>query len=154
MAEVVVQDNLFLVEDDIFTSGKDMIVNPVNCVGIMGGGLAREFARRFGAEYVDAYKEACSNRRLRVGHPNYYTTDDVIICNFPTKGHYKDPSQYDWIAAGMCVLAEDLREMEVASVALPALGCGLGNLSWDYVKHIIRMGSQLNTDIEWTIYLQ
>jgi len=130
-------------------------------VGVMGGGLARAFADRFGKDYVEAYEEDCKKRRLMPGKCSFYVTEHgLVICNFPTKNHYRDDSRYEWIASGMANLAGRISAanaevtLKTNTVGIPALGCGLGNLNWEKVKHIIRMGAQLAPEVEWTIYLQ
>lgn len=133
-----------------------MILNPVNCVGVMGGGLARKFKDRMPKEYTEAYEGDCITGKLKPGAPTYWVhPDGQIICNFPTKNHYQDPSRYEWIATGMVNLALDVRDNEkVKTIGLPALGCGLGNLNWDTVKHIVRMGTQLAPEVNWTVWMQ
>lgn len=151
-----VQDNLFVDEADIFTSDAKVLVNPVNCVGVMGGGLARKFKAKLPDEYFERYKEDCDKRKIYPGHcTTWGSGDGKIYVNFPTKMHYADPSQYEWIASGMVHLAHLAWCLGVGTtVALPALGCGLGNLEWEKVCHIIRMGSQLAPTVTWTVYLQ
>lgn len=122
----------------IFDSPAQTLVNPVNCVGVMGGGLAAEFKRRW-PEMFKAYRNKCNSAEMVVGEPiPYYFSDDRFIVNFPTKNHYALPSRIEWIDIGLeffCVYA--CRVWGVTSVAFPALGCGLGGLDWKDVKPLM-----------------
>ena len=150
-------ENIKIIRGDIFESDADLITNPVNCVGVMGGGLARKFANKFPTEYLDQYKASCDNRSLKIGHPKYWTIskkDNKYICNFPTKNHFRDPSELGWIAYGLVNLVLDIQKSPVInSVAIPALGCGLGNLSWNDVLICVKMAAALDENIKWQIYL-
>ena len=125
--------------ESIFDSGCDVLVNPVNCVGVMGGGLALAFAHRFPV-MVPLYEKACAEGRLVPGRSHYYVglSNYPTICNFPTKIHWKDKSKLPWIAYGLEDLKDFLStESSGTSVAIPALGCGLGGLPWEPVKELI-----------------
>ena len=127
-------------QGDLFESGAEALVNAVNTVGVMGAGLALQFKHKYPQNYV-AYRRAYQERSLVVGQPFVYSRTDVsnpkYIVNFPTKEHWKEPSSIEFISAGMEKLARWCEETKVASIAIPALGCGLGGLHWDEVKPII-----------------
>lgn len=114
------------------------IVNPVNCVGPMGAGLAKALNKRFpGLE--DYHKAGCalgcvSTGRVIVWQPKLL---DKMIINFPTKQHYKNASDISWIKTGMIDLIHVMVGLRIDSVAIPGLGCGLGGLSFSDVYPII-----------------
>ncbi len=124
------------VSGDIFKSKMQTITNAVNCVGVMGKGLALEFRRRFPAMYAD-YAARCRRKELRIGAPYVWTDGAVSILNFPTKLHWRQPSALGDVERGLAYLAAHYGAMGIASLALPALGCGLGGLPWGAVKALI-----------------
>lgn len=122
---------------DLFESRLQTLVNPVNCVGVMGKGLALEFKKRFPAMFND-YVERCENREVQPGQPYLYRDPSgAMIVNFPTKGHWRSQSSMRDIAVGLDYLAGHVGAWEITSIALPALGCGNGGLSWDQVGPLI-----------------
>jgi len=124
---------------DIFQSGAFALVNPVNCVGVMGAGLALEFKKRFPANFV-AYKGHCDRRAMRMGviFPALTGLDmPRWIFNVPTKHHWKDASSLAGVESGIVALARLVSDMSIPSVAIPALGCGLGGLVWSDVRPLI-----------------
>lgn len=122
---------------DIFASGCQTIVNPINTVGAMGAGLALAFKTRFPDHYV-AYRRRYDDEQLRIGEP--YLDRRVPgpwIIGFPTKRHWTEASRLSDIDGGLGFLAERLEDWGVTSLAMPALGCGLGGLDWDRVRELI-----------------
>lgn len=113
----------------------DAIVNPVNCVGVMGKGLALEYKNRFLLNYM-AYRAHCDAGMMKPGQLFCFEQLGAPkwIVNFATKDHWRDPSKMDWIASGLSQLREWLVVNDVHSIAIPALGVGLGGLPWDAVK--------------------
>lgn len=126
---------------DLFSSEAEALVNAVNTVGVMGKGIALRFKETFPQNFK-AYKKACTNKELRPGkllavwdaNP---ATGKKLIINFPTKEHWRSPSQYDYVEQGLTELARYIETTGVQSVALPAIGCGLGGLDWSKVKQLI-----------------
>ncbi len=130
---------IHVVQGDLFASGCEALVNPVNCVGVMGKGLALQFRRRFPANY-EAYRDACARRAIRPGHCFVFDAGagrPRFVVNFPTKRHWRDPSRMEDIALGLDDLAGILRRHAVGSVAIPPLGCGLGGLAWPPVRSLL-----------------
>jgi O-acetyl-ADP-ribose deacetylase (regulator of RNase III) len=129
----------------IFDSGADVLVCPVNCVpGVMGAGLALEFAKRW-PSLKRCHFAACSGpgRRLAPGVTIVTaagpTVADPLVMFFPTKRHWRDRSRLEDIAAG---LREGVPYSFAAlrpkkSIAFPAIGCGLGRLRWEDVRPLI-----------------
>ena len=126
-------------DEDVFASGAEAVANPVNCVGVSGAGLARQFARRY-PENDRLYRQACAEGRIRPDRGLITETGQDsprYIVNFPTKRHWRDDSRIEDIRLGLANLRRQLLRREIASVALPALGAGLGGLDWNDVKALI-----------------
>ena len=127
------------VSGDIFDQPADILVNPVNCVGVMGRGLAAQFKRRYPAVFP-AYRQACRDGDLRPGRILLLPTGSDrprAIAHFPTKRHWRDPSRIEDIDAGLRHLATTIRRLRTPSIAVPPLGCGLGGLDWHIVRPLI-----------------
>ena len=112
-------------------------VNPVNCVGVMGAGLALQFKLAYPKMFRD-YRLACELGKVAIGSvwpfDRGLTSTPRWIINFPTKRHWRDVSEIDSIDRGLVSLKWFLADNEIKSVAIPALGCGLGGLDWVDVK--------------------
>ena len=122
---------------DIFQSNAQAICNAVNCIGVMGGGLAYLFAKRFPAMNED-YKAYCKDKKLKPGEIHVFSLDqDKYVFNVATKDDFTRDSQYEWIVAGLKNIATEAQKLGITSVAVPALGCGLGGLEWNKVRKII-----------------
>lgn len=121
---------------DIFTSTCEALVNPVNCEGVMGKGLAKAFKDRFPLMFP-VYQKLCAKGEMRIGDPRVGIYDNVKIVLFPTKDSWRNPSKIEYIDQGLQTLKEKLKPWAVQSLALPALGCGLGGLEWTDVKSLI-----------------
>lgn len=121
-------------DGDLFAAQSEVLVNPVNTVGVMGKGLALAFKRRF-PEIEAPYRRACATGDLVPGRVQFLSTrSGTWIANFPTKRHWRNPSQLSWISTGLQSLMSGMTERSLTSVALPALGCGLGGLPWPDVE--------------------
>jgi len=138
---------------NILTSPAQTLVNPVNTMGAMGSGLAFHFKLAFPG-LLDAYREACRKRYFfKYGFYvyNHVPTSKKILC-FPTKRDWRKPSKLIYIDEGLRRLAHDYRIYGITSLAVPALGCGLGGLQWEEVRPLLY--SYLDDlPIEVTIYL-
>lgn len=126
----------------IFDAPVQALVNPVNCQGIMGAGLAIEFRQRFPAAY-ESYHLACRCHELTPGiiHP-YRLPNGRWIAHFPTKALWRNPARMAYISAGLPNLVEFVRANSIKSIAIPALGCGRGGLNWSEVKPRIEKAFQ------------
>lgn len=137
------------VKGDMFVAGYDLVLNPVNCLGISGAGLAKAFARRFPEQQKAFEKFAKEDRRMTPGVLLMAPAEETTICYFPTKNHWKDPSEYEYIRAGI----DTLRKLKPSGlIAIPALGCGLGGLDWDIVREIIEEGLGGLPELEVHLY--
>jgi O-acetyl-ADP-ribose deacetylase (regulator of RNase III) len=122
---------------DLFASGARTLVNPVNTAGVMGAGLAAEFRRRFPDLAAD-YRRRCAAGQLRLGQPYLYrTAAGVQVINFPTKGHWRAPSRLVGLDQGLAYLAAHADQWQLGSLAVPALGAGLGGLAWEQVGPLL-----------------
>lgn len=138
------------VTGDILQDDADMLVNPVNCVGVMGAGLALAFKNKF-PENFRSYRNARNAKRLTPGGiwPNY---GEPIIGNFATKGDWRDSSKLEWVEKGLRSLASFVETHRLKSVAIPAIGCGLGGLSWCDVLPLIEMAFSGLSDVDVRVY--
>lgn len=129
------------VKGDFFDYGADVRVNTVNCVGVMGAGVALAFKNKF-PEMYEEYVSACNSGKIKIGKPhvwqdNKFFSLNPIIINFPTKDHWKKPSEYEYVEKGLVWLRQYLKEKGKVTITLPALGCGHGGLDWVKVKDLI-----------------
>jgi|SRR6185437_3199482 len=129
---------LEFVKGDLFDVPADIRVNTVNCVGVMGAGVALAFKQRYPEMFKD-YQRDCKDGQVTPGTMHVWKslTGDWII-NFPTKRNWRERSRYEDIDAGLDDLRSYLKEFGSVTVALPALGCGHGGLDWDRVSEMIR----------------
>lgn len=136
---------------NIFNSSAQVITNPVNCVGVMGKGLALIYKEKFPDMYAD-YKKRCSEGAVILGKPYLWENDHVQIMNFPTKRHWKDKSLLSDIEEGLKYVSENYRKMGITSLSLPALGSGLGGLNWFDVKNLINKYLGALDDLDVYVY--
>jgi uncharacterized protein YwgA/O-acetyl-ADP-ribose deacetylase (regulator of RNase III) len=134
---------------NIFESKAQTLVNTVNCVGIMGKGLALEFKKLFPDMYED-YVARCKANKVRLGEPYLYRRLlPPWILNFPTKDHWRSVSRLSDIVAGLEYLEKHYHEWEITSLAVPALGCSNGQLEWHVVgPTLYRYLSRLDIPVE------
>lgn len=118
---------LHVVDGNIFTTKAQTLVNTVNCVGVMGAGIALECRLRFPDMY-DQYVSLCARRMIEVGSLWIYKTTDRWILNFPTKRHWKDPSKEEYLHAGLRKFMQTYEEKGIESIAFPLLGAQHGGI--------------------------
>ncbi len=137
---------------DILAADAEALVNTVNCVGVMGRGIALQFKRAF-PENFKAYEAACRRGELEPGRMFVFETGELgnprYIINFPTKRHWRGKSRVADIDAGLAALCDELRHRGIRSVAMPPLGTGLGGLNWSDVRARIEatVGQLEETDV-------
>ena len=122
---------------NIFNSDCEFLVNPVNCVGVMGKGLALEFKNKYPLNF-EIYKKACDNASFNIGNLLIVPVDNKFIVNFPTKKHWRNKSDLEFIKIGLEELKVAIKDFNIKSIALPKLGCGLGGLDWNEVFDLIK----------------
>ncbi len=122
---------------DILTEDAEALVNTVNCVGIMGRGVALQFKNTF-PENFRAYADACKRHNVQPGRMFVFETKRLTnpryIINFPTKRHWRGNSRMEDIESGLKALTDVIRERNIRSIAIPPLGSGLGGLDWSQVR--------------------
>ena len=122
---------------DIFEEDVEALVNSVNCVGVMGRGIALQFKNVY-PDNFKAYAEACKRDEVRPGRMFVYElgemTNPRYIINFPTKRHWRGKSRIEDIEAGLDGLAREIKERDIRSIAVPPLATDLGGLSWSDVR--------------------
>ena len=125
---------------DILKLEADALVNTVNCVGVMGRGIALQFRRAFEDNY-EAYRKAAKRGEIRPGQMFVFERSALEqprwIINFPTKRHWKGKSRIEDIEAGLLDLVRIIQVKKIRSIAIPPLGCGLGGLDWTVVRPLI-----------------
>jgi len=147
-------NNVKVLRGDIFQSSAQTLVNTVNCVGVMGKGLALEFKKRFPEMYED-YVERCRRGAVKLGEPYLFRRlMPPWILNFPTKGHWRSVSRLEDIVRGLEYLEEHYEEWGLTSLAVPALGCQQGQLEWRAVgptlyRHLSRLTIPVELYAPW-----
>lgn len=126
---------------DLLKSDAEALVNTVNTVGVMGKGIALQFKEAFPYNYK-VYVKACKNKELQPGkmlavQDSNLLYGEKLIVNFPTKAHWRQPSEYGYIEDGLQALRELILKDNIKSIAIPALGAGNGGLDWQRVKPMI-----------------
>ena len=134
---------------NLFDSKAQTLVNAVNCAGVMGKGIALQFKRRFPKMFAD-YAERCRRGELQLGRPCLFKGEDLPwILNFPTKGHWHSASRSSDIGSGLEYLNAHYRQWGIRSLAVPALGCGYGQLRWRQVGPLLYQRlSRLDISVE------
>ena len=134
---------------DLLKSEAQTLINTVNCVGIMGKGIALEFKERFPDMFKD-YVERCERKEVKPGVPYLFKTlFPPQIVNFPTKDHWKSVSRVADVERGLQHLLDHFREWGITSLAIPSLGCGNGQLEWHVVGPLIyRYLQQIDIPVE------
>ena len=140
---------------DLFAVEVETLVNPVNCVGVMGKGIALRFKNAYPANF-QAYLTACQSGQIKPGHMHVFetraTNNPQYILNFPTKRHWRDSSRIEDIDAGLSDLVRVIAEKQINSIAMPALGCGLGGLNWREVRPLIESAFSTLTDVSVVVF--
>ena len=126
---------------DILAEEAEALVNTVNCVGVMGRGIALQFKRAF-PENFKAYATRCKRNEMRPGRVFVFETGEMLlpryIINFPTKRHWRGKSRMEDIESGLGSLLEEIRSHGIRSIAIPPLGSGLGGLDWHEVRTLLQ----------------
>ncbi len=153
--ELSIINNLSLAQGDLFFSRKQTLTVSVNCVGVMGKGLASRAKYQFPDVYV-FYQDLCRKKTLKMGKPylfkregslDYKLADEPLTLTngnaetwfllFPTKNHWRENADYDGIERGLQWLQDNYKKEGIKSLAVPALGCGLGKLEWSEVGPLL-----------------
>lgn len=140
---------------NLLESEAEALVNTVNCVGVMGKGIALQFKQAFPDNFKE-YEKACKNHLVMPGKMFVVRTRSMFnpryIINFPTKRHWKGKSSIEDIKSGLIDFVEKTREYGIKSVAIPPLGCGNGGLEWDQVRPLIEETALKVPDVLFMVY--
>lgn len=145
----------YYITGNLLDSEAEALVNTVNTVGVMGKGIALQFKKQFPTN-AKLYEEACKENAIEIG--KLLVTKDTslhsgekLIINFPTKKHWRSPSEYSYIEAGLEHLVEIINQYNIKSIAIPPLGAGNGGLNWETVKQLLNK-YLINVNCEIYIY--
>ena len=140
---------------NILQADVEALVNTVNCVGVMGRGIALQFRNEFPDNYA-AYKAACDREEVQPGTMFVFALRELqstrYIINFPTKRHWKGKSRLEDIKSGLAALVSEIRQRGIQSIAIPPLGCGLGGLNWSEVRPLIVSAFRELPDVRVSLY--
>lgn len=144
-----------LSKGNLLEANVEALVNTVNCVGVMGKGIALQFKQGF-PENFKVYEKACKSQEVQVGHMFVYETHSLLnpryIINFPTKRHWKGKSRIVDVEDGLLDLIKKIKELNIRTIAIPPLGSGLGGLYWPDVKSRIMDAFKGLEDVEVLLY--
>ncbi len=140
---------------DILKCRAEALVNTVNCMGVMGRGVALQFKNAY-PDNFKAYAAACKRQEVQSGRLFVFETGRLTlpryIVNFPTKRHWRGKSRMEDIEAGLKSLVECIRDRHIRSIALPPLGSGLGGLDWNKVRRLIEAALRPLEDVQVYVY--
>jgi len=123
-------------QGNIFTSSYQTYVNTVNCVGVMGAGIALEFKLRY-PDMFAKYESLCEQKQIEIGKLWLYKNKSRWVLNFPTKQHWKYPSQLDYLKRGLDKFMQTYEKRGIQSIAFPVLGASKGGLQEDFVLNLM-----------------
>lgn len=142
-------------QGDILKADTEALVNTVNCVGVMGRGIALQFKNTF-PENFKAYAVACSRGEVQPGRMFVFDTGDLtpprFIINFPTKRHWRGKSRIEDIEVGLEALVKEIRARNIRSIAIPPLGSGLGGLDWTRVRPLIERALAVVPEVDAVVF--
>jgi O-acetyl-ADP-ribose deacetylase (regulator of RNase III) len=124
------------VSKNLFYSESQTVVNTVNCVGVMGKGIALEFKNLY-PDMFRIYQKYCGLGLIQIGKFYIYRTDHIWILNFPTKIHWRNPSKIEYIEKGLITFVNTYKEEKINSITFPLLGTNNGGLDKEIVKNLM-----------------
>lgn len=141
---------------DMFASSAYALVNTVNTVGVMGKGVALRCKELFPSNFFE-YKRACkegvlTTGRMLVCRDSNADLGERLIINFPTKKHWRNPSEYIYVEEGLKALRKVIIDEGIMEIAIPPLGCGNGGLDWNLVKPMIENALSDLKDVNIIVY--
>lgn len=145
-----------LIQGDLLRQADvDAIVNTVNCVGVMGKGIALQFKNKWPANFT-AYAAACKAGDVQVGRMFVFDAGGLVkphyIINFPTKDHWRGQSKLAYVRDGLLDLVAQVEYLNIKSIAIPPLGCGNGGLDWAVVQPLIEQAFAALPDVEARVF--
>lgn len=140
---------------DLLRADVEALVNTVNCVGIMGRGIALQFKRAW-PDNFKAYAAACRREMVQPGQMFVFETGRLtnpkLIINFPTKRHWRGKSRIEDIESGLAALISEIRSGNIRSIAIPPLGAGLGGLHWEEVRSRIEGALEVLDEVQVLLF--
>jgi len=144
-----------LTQGNMLEADVEALVNTVNCVGVMGKGIALQFKQAF-RDNFQAYANACRKGEVKPGLMFIFPTDRMInpkyIINFPTKRHWKEKSKLEYIEQGLNALVKEVGRLGIKAIAIPPLGCGYGGLNWPVVCNLIETAFDQLPDVQVLLF--
>ena len=142
-------------QGDLLEEKAEALVNTVNCVGVMGKGIALQFKQAY-PENFRHYEKACKASEIQPGRIFTVATGSLLnpryIINFPTKRYWRNNSKIEDIKSGLVALVQQVQRLDITSIAMPALGCGNGGLNWANVKPLIESAFAQLPDVQVIIF--
>lgn len=142
-------------QGNILKEDAEAFVNTVNCVGIMGRGVALQFKKAF-PDNFKVYEYACKRNEIQPGMMFVFETGNLtnprFIINFPTKRHWRGKSRMEDIESGLTALVDEIRLRKINSIAIPPLGSGLGGLDWADVRSRIEKALRDIPNLQVTLF--
>ncbi len=139
------------IKGNIFNTSCQVLVNTVNCIGVMGKGMALECKLRFPEMFIQ-YKDSCDKKLFKPGYLQLYKKSQPWILNFPTKIHWKDPSKIEYLEKGLKKFQDEYLNKNISSIAFPLLGASLGGLSEEIVYETMTKYLEPLNNIDIEIY--
>lgn len=140
---------------NIIEAEAEALVNTVNCAGYMGKGIALQFKQAYPENFA-AYAKASRSNDIQPGKMFVFETGRMFnpkyIINFPTKRHWRGKSRLEDIESGLRALIQEVKRLDIKSIAVPPLGCGLGGLKWSVVRPMIEQAFSSLTDVTVHLY--
>jgi O-acetyl-ADP-ribose deacetylase (regulator of RNase III) len=153
--QLVLLNMLEFTTGNLLNANTEALVNTVNCVGVAGRGIALAFREAF-PENFQAYVQACKRMELQPGQMQVFRTGHLshpkFIINFPTKRHWKGKSRLEDIEMGLVALVKQVQALQIKSIAIPPLGCGLGGLEWAVVRPLIEQAFAGLSEVQVLIF--
>lgn len=144
-----------ITEGNLLQAPAEALVNAVNCVGVMGKSIALQFKQAFPDNFRE-YAAACKAGAVQPGrmlvHDNGRQSLPHWVIHFPTKRHWRGASRLEDIRSGLDALVDDVQRLGIRSIALPALGCGLGGLEWGEVRPLVEQAFAALPDVQVLLY--
>lgn len=133
-------NNITIITGNIFNTKAQTIVNTVNCVGVMGRGIALVFKLRYPSMF-EIYQDFCKRKLITIGKLWLYKGEISApwVLNFPTKFHWKYPSKYEYIEQGLDKFVRTYENQGITSAAFPLLGTNNGGLDKNIVREMMIM---------------
>lgn len=144
-----------LIEGNLLEAEAEALVNTVNTQGVMGKGIALQFAKKY-PEMLEAYRRDCKAGMVQPGKMHIYERREMFgpkyLINFPTKRHWRSHSRIEDIKAGLTALVETVQRLGIRSIAIPPLGCGNGGLEWGAVLPLIQATLAKLPSVKFLVY--